>query len=101
MELWEINNFINNQQLVKSAYKKTPAADSAYSKVLQETVKRFMPDGSIMLTTYEGSRIVGQIKRKPHMAVVPDYTAPPNPDGSVATELKPTHSLDWEMLMMM
>ncbi len=67
----------------------------------QETIKRLLPDGSVMITTYEGARIVEQIKRKPHMTVVPDYTAPPKPDGSPATELKPTQSLEWEMLLML
>ena len=66
-----------------------------------ETVKRFMPDGSIMVTTYEGSKIVEQVRHKPHMTVAPDYTAPPKPDGSVATELKPVQNFDLEMLLMM
>lgn len=66
-----------------------------------ETIKRFLPDGSIMLTTYEDGRIVEQVKHKPHMTVVPDYTAPPKPDGSVATELKPTQNFDLAMLLMM
>ena len=54
-----------------------------------------------MLTTYEDGRIVEQVKHKPHMTVVPDYTAPPKPDGSVATELKPTQNFDLAMLLMM
>ena len=66
-----------------------------------ETIKRFMPDGSIMVTTYEDGKITEQVKHKPHMMVVPDYTAPPKPDGSVATELKPYQNLDLEMLLMM
>ena len=66
-----------------------------------ETIKRFMPDGTIMITTYEGSRIVEQVKHKPHMISVPDYTAPPNPDGTVATKLEPRQSLDLAMLLMM
>lgn len=70
-------------------------------KIAQETVKRFMPDGSIMVTTYEGSKIVEQVRHKPHMVVAPDYTAPPKPDGSVATELKPVQNFDLEMLLMM
>ena len=65
-----------------------------------ETVKKFLPDGSIMITTYEGSRIVEQIKHKPHMTVVPDYSAPPNPDGTVSTKLEPSQSLDLAMLLM-
>ena len=35
------------------------------------------------------------------MMVVPDYTAPPKPDGSPSTELKPYQNLDLEMLLMM
>ena len=66
-----------------------------------ETVKRFMPDGSIMVTTYENGKITEQVRHKPHMMVVPDYTAPPKPDGSPATELKPYQNFDLEMLLMM
>ena len=74
---------------------------SSTTIIEQETIKRLLPDGSIMVTTYEGSRIVEQVKHKPHMTVVPDYTAPPKPDGSPATELKPTRSLELEMLLML
>ena len=66
-----------------------------------ETIKRFMPDGSIMVTTYENGKVTEQVRHKPHMMVVPDYTAPLNPDGSPATELKPYQNLDLEMLLMM
>ena len=66
-----------------------------------ETIKRFMPDGSIMVTTYEDGKITEQVRHKPHIMVVPDYTAPPKPDGSVDTELKPYQNLDLEMLLMM
>ena len=66
-----------------------------------ETVKRFMPDGSILVTTYENGKVTEQVRHKPHMTVVPDYTAPPKPDGSPSTELKPYQNLDLEMLLMM
>ena len=66
-----------------------------------ETIKRFMPDGSIMITTYEGGSIVEQVKQKPHLQVVPDYSAPPNPDGSVATKTERSQSLDLAALLMM
>ena len=64
-----------------------------------ETVKRYLPDGTIMLTTYTDGKISDRVKLKPHMIVVPDYTAPPKPDGSVATELKPTNNFYPAMLM--
>ncbi len=66
-----------------------------------ETIKRFLPDGSILVTTYEDGRIKEQVKHKPHMTVVPDYTAPPNPDGTVATKLEASSSIDLAMLLMM
>ena len=66
-----------------------------------ERIKRFLPDGSFMITTYEDGTITDRIKLKPNMIVVPDYNAPPQPDGSVATELKPTRSLELQMLLML
>lgn len=66
-----------------------------------ETIKRFMPDGSIMITTYENGTITEQIKKKPHLQIVADYSAPPNPDGSVATKTERTQSLDLAALLMM
>jgi len=66
-----------------------------------ETIKRFMPDGSILITTYEGSTITEQIKQKPHLKVVPDYAAPPNPDGSVAKKTERAQNLDLIALLSM
>lgn len=67
--------------------------NSAAPKIAQtETVKRFLPDGSIMLTTYKDGQIAERVKLKPHMIVVPDYSAPPTPDGSPDTKLKPTNN---------
>ncbi|MBR1647352.1 MAG: hypothetical protein IJ685_11330 [Selenomonadaceae bacterium] len=66
-----------------------------------ETIKRFMPDGSILITTYEGGSITEQIKQKPHLQIVADYSAPPNPDGSVATKIERTQSLDLAALLTM
>lgn len=75
--------------------------DSATAQiVMTEKVRRFLPDGSIMVTTYEDGRITERVKLKPHMIVVPDYTAPPKADGSVATQLKPTNVFRQELMMM-
>ena len=64
-----------------------------------ETIRRFMPDGTIMLTTYKDGKIAERLKLKPHMISVPDYTAPPKADGTVATKLKPTNNFYPAMLM--
>ena len=69
--------------------------------VVVETIKRFMPDGSIMVTTYEDGKVTEQVRHKPPMMVVPDYTKPPTPDGSPATELKPYQNFDLMMLLSM
>ena len=73
---------------------------SVSNPVEVETIKRFMPDGSIMVTTYENGKITEQVRHKPHMIAAPDYTAPPKPDGSPAIELKPYQNFDLEMLLM-
>ena len=66
-----------------------------------EKVKRYLPDGSIMITTYEDGKIAEQVKKKPHMISVPDYSAPPKADGSPDTKLEPRQSLDLMELLMM
>lgn len=51
-----------------------------------ETVKRFRPDGSIMITTYKDGSIDSTQKIKPHLVPMPDYSAPPTPEGN--TDIK-------------
>ena len=79
---------------------RTGSSGSASTQTV-ETIKRFMPDGSILITTYEGGSIVEQVKQKPHTQVVADYSAPPNPDGSVATKTEQKQRLDLAALLTM
>lgn len=65
-----------------------------------ETVKRFLPDGSIMVTTYKDGEITSRVRHKPHMISVPDYTAPPKADGTVATKFEASKSFDMSLLLM-
>jgi hypothetical protein len=69
--------------------------------VCVEKIKRFMPDGSILMMTYEDGRITEQVRKKPHMVSVPDYSAPPKVDGSPETKLEPRQNLDLMELLMM
>ena len=69
--------------------------------VCVEKVKRFLPDGSILITTYEDGKITDQFKKKPHMVETLDYNAPPKADGSPDTKLEPSRNLDLEELLMM
>lgn len=51
-----------------------------------ETIKRFRPDGSITITTYKDGKIDSSTKIKPHLVPVPDFSAPPTPEGD--TDIK-------------
>lgn len=74
--------------------------DSTVTITCVEKIKRFMPDGSIMITTYEDGKITEQFRKKPHMVSVADYSAPPKVDGSPETKLEARHSLDLMELLM-
>lgn len=53
-----------------------------------ETVRRILPDGSILISEYEDGKLVGRDRQKPHLKAVPDESAPPPPlapDGTVLT----------------
>ena len=43
-----------------------------------ETVKRVMGDGTILVTTTEGNRVVEQYRKKPRLIPVPNDAAPKN-----------------------
>ena len=62
------------------------------------TIKRFMPDGSIMITTIKDGEIVEQHKKKPHLVAVADYSAPKTESGQ--TPLKMESHLDLLSLLM-
>ncbi len=68
--------------------------EDGISIVCVEKVKRFMPDGSILITTYEDGKIKEQIRKKPHMIEVPNYFAPPKEDGSPETKWEPRQPFD-------
>ena len=67
--------------------------------VCVEKVKKFLPDGSVMITTYEDGKIADRVKMKPHMISVADYSVPPKADGSPQTTLKPTQNFFLEFMM--
>lgn len=64
-----------------------------------ETIKRFMPDGSLMITTYEDGKITSRIKKRPHLVPVPDYSKPPTATGETAIKMQPQLNL-LDLLMM-
>lgn len=74
---------------------------SSARMVCIEKIRRFMPDGSILITTYEDGKLTEQFRKKPHMLVVPDYSAPPKADGSPELKLEARQNLDLMELLMM
>lgn len=52
----------------------------------KETVKRFMPDGSIMVTTTENGKVVEQFKKKPNLVPMPNPSAPKPEDGGTESQ---------------
>ena len=58
-----------------------------------ETVRRFRPDGSIMITTYKDGKIDSTTHIKPHLVPMPDYNAPPTPEGQPEIKMVPQLSL--------
>ena len=74
-------------------------SDSSTSAKSVETIKRFLPDGSIMITTYEDGEISSQIKKRPHLVPVADFSAPPSVSGEVAVKMEPHLNL-MDLLMM-
>ena len=82
----EMRENLENQQQSK-------AMSSTYTK------KRFMPDGSMMITTYEDGEIKSQIKKKPHLVPMPDYSAPLTADGKPAIKMESQFNL-LDLLMM-
>lgn len=75
-------------------------ADGSNAAKSVQTVKRFMPDGSIMITTYEDGEISSQVKKRPHLVPTPDYSAPPDASGQVATKMTQQFSAA-DLLMML
>lgn len=65
-----------------------------------ETIKRLMPDGSIMITTYEDGEISSQVKKRPHLVPTPDFSAPPDASGNVAMKME-QHFSAADLLMML
>jgi|GEM_PF-3124121 len=70
------------------------------SATTTETVKRFMPDGTVVITTYEGSSILQRAEFPPHLVPVADYSAPPTHSGQPETKLVPKQNLDLLGLLM-
>lgn len=52
------------------------------SEEVPETVKRVMGDGTILVTTTEGGRIVEQYRKKPRLVPVPNDAAPQDAPSS-------------------
>ncbi len=75
------------------------SAGSSQSKEVS-IIKRFKPDGSILFLTVEDGKIVQSFRKKPHMTVVADPSAPLTPSGQMAVKLEARPQLDLAGLLM-
>ncbi len=104
-----VNDLLSSATNSSKSGKKNSGANalSEYAKILRQTVaqnkphtpteitrvKRFKPDGSILVTTYEDGNIASQTKIKPHLVPVPDFSAPKTPEGNTPTKWEPRLNL--------
>ena len=58
------------RELAKQAEKK----DASSANAETETIRKFMPDGSILIITSKNGKIVSQYRKKPHLVTVPDQS---------------------------
>lgn len=90
----EINEQFEDMQ--KNSQSRQNSQNSSPKNI--ETIKRFMPDGSIMITTYEDGKISSRIKKRPHLVPVADYSKP-SVNGEPAMKMVQQFSLA-DLLMM-
>ena len=75
------------EELEKTHAELTGKSDGQHTALEStETVKRFLPDGTILVTTSKDGEIVEQYKKKPHLVPVPDESAPKPEEGSGVSE---------------
>jgi hypothetical protein len=74
-----------------------PKADSSRADPAQyETIKKYMPDGSILVIKTRNGKTIDEYRKKPHMIAVPDPSRPPlieNGQEKLHTKLVPRHNL--------
>ena len=93
----EVDSDMNKQN--NSASQQDNAATSGERSMTNiETLRKIMPDGSIRIITYENGEMVEEMKIRTHPVAVPDYSAPPTPDGEPA--LKSEQRLSLAALLM-
>ena len=76
--------------------------------MVTEVVRRYMPDGSIMITQYVGGKIKDRYRKPPHLELVPDPNSPvpKSEDGRSLTAqqnmvMKPKYSLAEDLFNML
>ena len=59
-----------------------------------ETIKKIMPDGSIVFLKIKGGEIIEQFTKKPHYVAVADPSAPKTASGHIAIKMQMKQKLD-------
>ena len=87
-EIAELHEELTGRQLDEESNSNSSSSEAV------ETIKKFMPDGSVLIMTVKGGEVVEQFKKKPHLVAVADPSAPPTPSGNVAVTMKVKPQLD-------
>lgn len=87
------------QEIVDNQLSQSQISVNVQTMPVIETIKRFRPDGSIMITTYKDGQIDATQKIKPHLVPMPDFSAPETPEGKPETKFVPRLSVA-ELLML-
>ena len=74
------------QAAVENVASQNEISVNANTMPVIETITRIRPDGSIMITTYKDGKIDSSTKIKPHLVPMPDFSAPPTPEGDTETK---------------
>jgi len=82
----EIDENKKLQEELTGKIKEEDSKNSSYEST--ETIKRFMPDGSIMFMKIKGGEVVEIFEKKPHLVAVPDPSAPQTASGNEKITMK-------------
>ena len=75
------------EELKKAQEELTGKSDGESSSMaMTETLQRFLPDGTILVTTTKDGEVVEQYRKKPHLVPVPDPAVPKPEEGGITSE---------------
>ena len=78
------------------------SSTSTTASVKIQVIRKFMPDGSLLVLKTKGNEVIDQYRKKPRLTTKPDFSRPPKPgaDGMERPQTKQVPKQDiFEMMM--